>query len=266
MSHHEGDRIGFVALRVSAGSSVRSCNSRSRFSRIGLHGASLAILVCWLTAFSLPAAARAADATTAAFTANLGNGLGYIRLPDASVIARFEGTQVVDLRFADALEESAEGLARHLQTAAQGGATLFVLVNSATDPLLRSELSSVQGTARQLLFIGPATPELAPEIVTAPDAGEERRACDAIAAGTPPAELIKEALEKPRFGEAELVRNRTNGNGNGGTPTNGGDTAAAPASAPDSQATPGHPKDISLQRAVFLHRTLIALGRLQPAA
>lgn len=211
---------------------------------------------------SLLTAAHGTDATAAAFTADLGNGLRYVRLPDASVIATFEGTQVVDLRFTDALEESAEGLARHLQTAAQSGATLFVLVNSATDPLLRRDLAAVQGTTRPLLFIGPATPELAPEIVTAPDLEEERRACDAIASGTPPADLIKEELEKRRFDEAELVRHRTNGGGN--EPADGTGTAATPAAEPEPQPAPL--KDLSLQRAVFLHRALIALGRLPPAA
>jgi len=217
----------------------------------------------------IAATAQAADATTAAFTADLGNGLRYIRLPDASVIAKFEGTQVVDLRFADALEESAEGLARHLQTAARDGATLFVLVNSATDPFLRRELASVQGTARPLLFIGPVTPELAPEIVTAPDPEEERRACDAIAAGTPPADLIKEALDKRRFDEAELVRTHTNGGNDSVAQTNGdaaNDTATPATAAQEAEAPPAPPKDLSLQRAVFLHRAMIALGRIQPAA
>lgn len=218
---------------------------------------------------SLAVAARAADATTAAFVADLGNGLRYIRLPDASVPAKFEGAQVVDLRFADALEESAEGLARHLQTAARGGATLFVLVNAATDPFLRRELASVQGTARLLLFIGPVTPELAPEIVTAPDPEEERRACDAIAAGTPPAELIKEALEKRRFDEAELARNHANGRSVDNSQSDGADandTATPATAAHEAVAKPAPLKDISLQRAVFLHRALIALGRLPPAA
>lgn len=268
MRFDEADRIAVVALRGSAGTSGRLNIPRSRSFRSGLQRKALSILVCWIAAVALPATAQAADATTAAFIADLGNGLGYIRLPDASVIAKFEGTQVVDLRFADALEESAEGLARHLQTAARSGATLFVLVNSATDPFLRRELATVQGTARPLLFIGPATPELAPEIVTAPDPEEERRACDAIAAGTPPADLIKEALEKRRFDEAELVRNHVNGGGEEDRSTNG-DTGADPAATPpatESSAPPAPPKDLSLQRAVFLHRSLIALGRLPPAA
>jgi hypothetical protein len=215
-------------------------------------------------ALALPSAATAADATTAAVMADVGSGLHYIRLPDASVIANFERTQVVDLRFTDALEESAEGLARHLQTAARDGATLFVLVNSATDPLLRRELASVQGTARPLLFIGPSTPELAPEIVTTPDLEEERRACDAIAAGTPPTDLIKEQLEKPRFDEVELVRTRGNRVANGAPQTNGNDPASS--TAQEAEAPPAPPKDLSLQRAVFMHRALIALGRLPPAA
>jgi len=210
----------------------------------------VALAVC---TFSVALAARGDALTT-----ELDNGLRYIRLPDASVIATFEGTQVVDLRFTDALEESADGLARHLQTAAQSGATLFVLVNSATDPLLRRDLATVQGTTRSLLFIGPATPELAPEIVTASDLEEERRACDAIVAGTSPAELIKEELDKQRFDEAELLRTRANGAGR--------TTESAAQTASDTEEKPPPLKDLSLQRAVFLHRALIALGRIQPAA
>lgn len=268
MSLHEASRIAFAALRVSAGTSMAPNAPSSRSSRSPLHRTAIALFICWIAALALPSAINAADATDAAVMADVGGGLRYIRLPDASVIASFEGTHVVDLRFTDALEESAEGLARHLQTAARGGSTLFVLVNAATDPLLRRELASVQGTARPLLFVGPATPELAPEIVTAPDLEEERRACDAIAAGTPPIDLIKEELDKPRFDEAELVRNRTNGNSSGsrGGQTNGRDAATPADATPASDATPAPPKDLSLQRAVFLHRALVALGHIQPSA
>lgn len=192
-------------------------------------------------------------------TADLGAGLRYVGLSDASVIAAHEGAQVVDLRFTDALEESAEGLAGRLRTAADSGATLIVLVNAATDPLLRRELALIQGKSGHIVFVGPATSELAPEITIPADIELERRACDALAAGVPPADLITEVLDKPRFDEAHLVRNRTNGNPDGRS-----DGTEPPASKPD--AKPDVPKDSSLQRAVFLHRALIALGRIQPVA
>jgi hypothetical protein len=191
----------------------------------------------------------------AVLTADLGGGLSYIRLADASEIATFEGVEVVDLRFTDALEGSAENLAGRLRAPAQSGATLFVLVNAATDPLLRLSLAKVQGSVRSLIFIGPITPELAPEIVTSPDPEQERRACDAIAAGTPPADLVKEQLEKHRFDEAELVRRRANG----GTAARTDGTEPATA---DAEPKPEPLKDVSLQRAVFLHKALVALGRI----
>jgi len=210
-------------------------------------------------AFALATLAIPLLAHASVLTADLGAGLEYIRLPDASVIAKHEGAQVVDLRFTGAVEESAEGLAGRLRAATESGATLIVLVNAATDPLLRRELAHVQGMARPLVFIGPVTPELAPEIVTAPDPEQERRACDAIAAGTPPAGLIKEVLDKPRFDEAHLARNRTNGT----SETRADGAGASPA---DPEPKPNPLKDVSLQRAVFLHRALIALGRVQPVA
>lgn len=186
-------------------------------------------------------------------TADLGAGLEYIHISDASIIAKHEGSQVVDLRFTDALEESAEGLAGRLRAAAGSGAMLLVLVNSATDPLLRNELALVQGKVRSILFIGPATPELAPEILTETDVEQDRRACDALASGVPADKLINEVVEKPRYDEAHLVRSRTSGNPDGRTD---GDEPSATLPTPDET-----PKDPSLQRAVFLHRALIALGR-----
>ena len=185
--------------------------------------------------------------------------LHYVQLSDASVMATHAGPQVVDLRFTDALEESAEGLAGRLRVAADSGTTLIVLFNAATDPLLRAELAKIQETRGSILFIGPVTDELAPEICVASDLEQDRRACDALAAGVPPAELITEVLEKTRFDEAHLVRSRANGN-----PDGTADPAAA--TTPADPAKPERPKDTSLQRAVFLHRALLALGRIQPSA
>lgn len=208
---------------------------------------------------------------------DLGDRMRYIRLADASELASFQGAEVIDLRFTDALPESAENLAGRLRAAAESDATLFVLVNAATDPLLRHALSRVQGKARSLIFIGPVTPELAPEIVTDPDPGQERRACDAIAAGTPPADLIVAHLDKPRFDEAELFRTHANGGANphagAGEIAKADDAPEAdgeskPDSAPKPDAAPKSEPllDVSLQRAVFLHKALIALGRLGGAA
>lgn len=213
-------------------------------------------------AAALIAAAAAIACNASPVTADLGDGLRYIRLQDASVNTPFEGNLVVDLRFTDALEESADALGTRIRAAAQSGARLFVLVNPATDPLLRRALAEVQGSVRPLLFIGPVTPELAPEIVTDPDPETERRACDAIAAGTAPAELVRETLDKPRFDEAELARHRTNG---GTQPLADGTEAEQEAAGVDA-GKPVPIKDVSLQRAVFMHRALIALGRDNPTA
>ena len=211
---------------------------------------------------AVPAVAVLLSATAQAVpisASNIDEGLNYVRLTDASENATFSGAEVIDLRFTDALEESANVLAGRIRSAAQSGATLFVLVNNATDPLLRHHLAQIKGSVRSLIFIGPVTPELAPEIVTDPDIETERKACDAIAAGTPPADLIKEELAKKRFDEAALVRSHENG----GNPHASDDNAPKKTDkTDDSDDKPAPLKDISLQRAVFLHRALLALGRL----
>lgn len=201
-----------------------------------------------------------------ALTADLGAGLHFTRLADASDAAPIDGTGVIDLRFTLATEESAAGLAARLRRTAESGATLFILVNSETEPLLGRKLAGVQSASRSVVFIGPVTPELVPDLVTSPDPAEERKAIDAVVSGVSPTELIVEKIEKPRLDEAHLVRSRANGNT---APANdNSDPQPAGSGTPPgrSETQPVLPRDVSLQRAVFLHRALVALGRIHPAA
>ncbi|HKB56286.1 MAG TPA: hypothetical protein VKC51_01740, partial [Lacunisphaera sp.] len=98
----------------------------------------------------------------------------------------------------------------------------------------------------------------APKVIVQADAATDRRAYDALETGTPLATLISGKIEKERFDEATLVKEFKNGNPD-----------AEPPPLPD----PAAPKlatalgktvpliDGVLQRAVHLHRALLALRR-----
>jgi hypothetical protein len=91
------------------------------------------------------------------------------------------------------------------------------------------------------------------------DSAHDRAAVAALAAGRSWRELIEEKIDKPSYDEARLARNHANGHRN----EEGEPAPAAAKDKPDPAATPEAPlQDLVLQRAVFLHRALLALGRL----
>ncbi|HEY9250737.1 MAG TPA: hypothetical protein VIO38_16470, partial [Rariglobus sp.] len=93
------------------------------------------------------------------------------------------------------------------------------------------------------------------DIVVATTAEADRRACDALAAGTPPAKLLVENADKPRYDETALMREHT-----------GATNAAADKAAPEDQAPekPAEPVviDAVLQRAVQTYLGLAALRKI----
>ncbi|MBK8475942.1 MAG: hypothetical protein IPL39_06415 [Opitutaceae bacterium] len=108
--------------------------------------------------------------------------------------------------------------------------------------------------APAILTLGYASPGFAPTLAVSTEPALDRAAVAALAAGRPARELIEEKLDKPRFDEARLARNHANGRR--------GDDAAPPDESKEPPASEVPVKDLVLQRAVFLHRALLALGRL----
>ena len=89
-----------------------------------------------------------------------------------------------------------------------------------------------------------------PDVTVRGSAEEERRAYDALEAGAPITSLLVDNPNKVRNDEASLSKDRL---------------AEASADAADdaiSGKRPAPPLDVALQRAVHLHRALVALKKL----
>ncbi|MBL9216631.1 MAG: hypothetical protein JNG83_14225 [Opitutaceae bacterium] len=193
-------------------------------------------------------------------TADLGQGLGYLRVRavDAAALrpaADGAAALVLDLRQATAAADAPADLAAVLAARSAAGAPLFVLVGPETPQSLAAVLAA---PPTQVLTLGPAGARPEPRVIVQSDPDADRRAYDAYDRGTPLAELLSGRVEKERFDEATLVQEFRSGN-----------PAPEPPPAPDPTAPPlaGAPAkaapltDRVLQRALHLHRALLALRR-----
>lgn len=190
--------------------------------------------------------------------AELGSGLAYARiaqaadLGDATLAARANQPLVLDLRYTAAADPAAaEGL-RALLAARAAKVPFFVLLSPQTPAAFAEVLQRLPEGA---VTLGVAGSVPAPGVVVAQTAETDRRAYDALSPEIPLAALLSGKFEKERFDEAALVKEFRNGNPN-----------AAPPPAPDPTAfktTEPAPvlTDRVLQRAVHLHRALLALKR-----
>ncbi len=188
---------------------------------------------------------------------DLGQGLSYLRIhsvagSEAALRKAVPGAGplVLDLRYATAGDDSPAAL----KTALAGRSPnnpLFILVSPATPPVLDPVIS-----ASPALTLGAAGSLPAPKVVVQTDATTDRRAYDALDAGTPLAKLISGKIEKERFDEATLVQEFKNGNPDAEPPPTPDPTVAPTAGTLDK---PAPLTDRVLQRAVHLHRALLAL-------
>ncbi len=200
-----------------------------------------------------PCSANAAELT------DLGQGLSYLRvhsLGDSEKALRSAvpgaGALVLDLRYATANAESAGTLNAAL-AGHPASSPLFILVSPATPSAIIAAI-----TQSSALTLGAPGSSPAPKVVVQTDPATDRRAYDALETGTPLATLISGKIEKERFDEATLVKEFKNGNPDAEPPPLPDPTA------PRSATTPGETVpliDRVLQRAVHLHRALLALRR-----
>jgi hypothetical protein len=214
-----------------------------------------------------------ASPPAAATPADLGRGLTYARLQqlpddDAMLATVWKAPAlIIDLRHP--VGATGQTIPADLSSRPRT-APLFILVGPDTPTDL---LAALRDHAPALITIGLAAPGLTPDIALALSPEADRRAYDALAAGASAESLISENTTKHRFDEAALARDRDNGTVEDEEPgPNGADQnttlpAAGPPPVPagvhPSTAAPEKPlKDLVLQRAVQLHRTLLALGKL----
>ncbi len=201
--------------------------------------------------------APSADKAVVADPLDLGRGLRFLRLApaaaddDALTAALAAPALVLDLRLAT---DDAGNFARLREIAAGRDATrpLFVLLSPATPAALRAALPSTPG----VLTLAAKDAGVPSSVAIAVDPARDRAAAEALAAGRPPRELFEEKIEKKRFDEEQLAKIHANGRRD-----------AEAAAQPKPEAAPAKPpepplQDVLLQRAVFIHRALLALGRI----
>ncbi len=208
-------------------------------------------LILLFTALFLLTITRATELT------DLGQGLAYLRIhsvaeSDAALHKTVPGAGalVLDLRYATAGDDAAATL----QSALAGrtaGAPLFILVSPATPATLAAVIRTSPALTLGILGSVPA-----PKVVVQAEAATDRRAYDALETGTALEKLITGKIEKERFDEATLVHEFKNGNPDAEPPPPPDPTAPKAAGAPE---TPAQLTDRVLQRAIHLHRALLAL-------
>lgn len=190
---------------------------------------------------------------------DLGQGLSYLRIhsvADSEAALRKAvpgaGALVLDLRYATANDESAAALKSAL-AGRPSNVALFILVS----PVTPAALGPVIGASPALTLGAPGSRPAA-KVVVQTDPTADRRAYDALDAGRALAALISGKIEKERFDEATLVQEFKNGNPDAHPATAPDPTAPKPADAAEKEP-PVPPVDRVLQRAVHLHRALLAL-------
>ena len=182
----------------------------------------------------------------------VGNGLVYVRvralpgdLPPKP--AGRVAPCIIDVRYVAADAEAAAAFSAWLKSRATSRTPVFVLANAATSiPLLKVLAVHERGTGIAVVGIerGPFRPDVP---VKALDE-DERRAYDAFEKGMALSALLTDHPNKVRNDEASLSRDRLA-------------EASADAADPANKEAPA-PIDATLQRAVHLHRALVALRKI----
>ena len=183
---------------------------------------------------------------------DLGQGLAYHRvhqLPADLPTAESARKQpcVLDLRYVRGDATDATALSAWLRFHATPRTPVFILANPSTSAELLSPFT-VRGSS--IVVIGPAAPGFTPDIALKISPDADRRAYDALEHGAALASLLNDTPDKPRNDEAKLAKERT------------ADSAPGGDNLVDDKPAPSALIDAALQRAVHLHRALVALQRI----
>ncbi len=198
---------------------------------------------------------------------DLGHGLAYHRIHQLPADLPAAGPAhptacVLDLRYVQAEAADAAGFVAWLKSRATARTPVFVLANSGTGHALLAPLAGREPAAG-VVVIGAASPGFNPDIALKITPEAERRAYDALENGAPVDSLLVENTDKPRNDEARLAKEHLPDSAVADEPIpDRAPPAADPAAKPKP---PAPPIDAALQRAVQLHRTLVALKKIPPA-
>lgn len=185
---------------------------------------------------------------------DLGNGLAYLRVKQLpgdvpGAVPERPMPCVVDLRYVKANSDSAAPLLEWLKRRGTGRAAIFVLANGDTARELTRPLTALP-RSDGVVVVGIPSSGFAPHVAVSAKGADERAAYDALDKGLALAALLTDNPNKLRNDEASLSRDRL---------------ADASADSADGTLEADRPKprvDATLQRAVHLHRALVALRKL----
>jgi hypothetical protein len=207
-----------------------------------------------------------ARATWAAAPADLGQGLLYCRvhaLPaDLPAASTGKSALVLDLRYTLTDDTGATAFSAWLgfRTAVH---PVFILVNAGTGPALLHALAA-RPLPSGVVALGPPLSDFTPDVPLKISPDTERRAYDAFDHGTAIESLLVEKIDKPRYDEASMVKDHVS-DSEPPAPDDEEDAPAKPDSSKDKPAPPPQLIDLALQRAVQLHRALLALHKIPRA-
>jgi len=211
----------------------------------------------------------------AALEKELGQALAYLRITDVNADAALvvdtierRPALVLDLRSLPVADGLAESIQAALAKPPAPHAIRIVLINSTTAPAL---VAATTQALPSVVTIGPRSPAITPDIAVTITDEEDRRAFAALATGTALEKLITDSHEKPRYDEAKLVQDHANGvtTPDSVLPADADDDSVTSEPVGDKKVpnadkkTPPAPVvDLVLERAVQLHRSLLALKKL----
>jgi len=207
-----------------------------------------------------------AGATWAAAPSNLGQGLLYCRvhaLPaDLPAADTGKSALVLDLRYTMTDDTGATAFSAWLgfRTAAQ---PVLILINAGTGPALLRALA-MRPQPSGVVALGPPLPAFTPDVPLKISPDTERRAYDAFDHGTAIESLTIEKIDKPRYDEASMVKDHAS-DSEQPAPDDADDAGVKPDAAKAKPAPPPQLIDLALQRAVQLHRALLALQKIPRA-
>lgn len=194
-----------------------------------------------------------AFATAAPVQRELGQRLFYHRVGELPADLPGTGAArkqplVLDLRYVQADAAAATATQAWIKFYASSRTPVFVLANVETGSLLRAALAHLRG-APGVVVIGRPGRDFTPDVAVTSTPERERRAYEALREGAEMAALVTDNPDKVRNDEASLARDRPL------------DELHEPGVAsPPAPERP--PIDAALQRAMHLHRALVALRRL----
>ncbi len=207
-----------------------------------------------------------ARATWAAAPNDLGQGLLYCRvhalpadLPSANTA---KSALVLDLRYTLTDDTGATAFSAWLGFRPTT-LPVFILVNADTGPALLQALAG-RPVPSGVVTLGPTLSAFTPDVPLKISADTERRAYAAFDHGTAMESLIVEKIDKPRYDEASMVKDHVS-DSEQPAPDDEDDADAKPDPAKDKPAPPPQLIDLALQRAVQLHRALLALHKIPRA-